>query len=194
MTERKTRRDHSGVWARVSPLAVPCCALAISATVGFFGGWAMRPADRAEPVRVEAAPIQVTLVDSRATEYSAQDLELLALTIYQEAGADTCSDATRQMVGEVVLNRVADDRFPGTIFDVVLQRAQYGRLHWTGPVWPDRAELPQEAHAVQRAYDCAAALLSGSVARLLPADVVYQAEFPQGVETVAHQDGLYFCR
>lgn len=122
------------------------------------------------------------------------DLELLALVIYQEAGGDMCSDECRQMVGEVVLNRVKDKRYPCTIEGVITQRAQYGRLHWTGPVWPERANNPGEQHAVERAYATAWALLIDDVERLLPEDVIYQAEFEQGKETVAEADGFYFCR
>lgn len=124
--------------------------------------------------------------------YSEEDLEMMALVIYQEAGGDACSDDTRLMVGNVVLNRVADDRFPDTIEEVLLQERQYGRLCWTGIQWPERADKPEEAHAVERAYKCAEEVLNGT--RLLPDDVVWQAEFPQGTETVAEQDGFYFCR
>lgn len=141
---------------------------------------------------------QVEILTNCAVEAEVEEqidertLELLALVIYQEAGGDGCSDETRRMVGEVVLNRVASSRYPNTITEVLLQRAQYGRLHWTGLVWPERASSPGEAHAVARAYDCAAQVLTGE--RLLPTDVIYQAEFPQGNETLAHVDGFYFCR
>ena len=134
-----------------------------------------------EPVEIPAA-------------YTEEQLEILALIIYREAGGDACSDETRQMVGEVFLNRVESDLYPDTFAEVATQRAQYGRLHWTGLVWPDRAALPQEAHAVERAYEAAEALLDGAVERLLPEDAIFQAEFPQGTETLAEQDGLYFCR
>lgn len=139
---------------------------------------------------------QVLTVEEKPTEpaYSPEELELLALVIYQEAGADACSDKTRQMVGEVALNRVESPRYPDTLRDVLLQPYQYGRLHWTGLVWPERAELPQEAHAVARAYDVAEGLLTGVVDRLLPSDAVYQAEFAQGTETLATADGFYFCK
>lgn len=129
-----------------------------------------------------------------AIQYNVEDLETLALVIYQEAGADACSDDTRQMVGEVFLNRVADDRYPDTFQEVATQHRQYGRLHWTGLLWPERASQEVEAYAVQRAYEMAEALMTGTVARLLPEDVIYQAEFTQGTETVAEADGFYFCR
>lgn len=124
--------------------------------------------------------------------YTEEELEWLALVIYQEAGADACSDDTRLKVGTVVMNRVADDRFPGTIEEVLLQEAQYGRLHWTGLVWPERASTEEEAHAVERAYRCAERILMGE--RFLPADVIWQAEFTQGTEVVCEQEGFYFCR
>lgn len=122
------------------------------------------------------------------------DLDLLALVIYQEAGGDDCSNETRQMVGEVALNRVADDRYPDTLHGVLTQRSQYGRLHWTGIQWPDRAENPGEQEAVQRAYRIAEDLLVDDCDRLLPEDVIYQAEFEQGTEIVAEAPGFYFCR
>lgn len=154
-----------------------------------------------EPVDVVEVPFEPEVVQVVAEieapaepeqTYSEEDLEMLALVIYQEAGGDACSDETRLMVGNVVLNRVADDRFPDTIEEVLLQERQYGRLHWTGLVWPERASQSVEAHAVQRAYDCAERVLNGE--RLLPEDVIWQAEFVQGTEVVAQQDGFYFCR
>lgn len=124
--------------------------------------------------------------------YTEKELEYLALVIYQEAGGDKYSDDTRLKVGTVVMNRVADSRFPDTIFDVILQRSQYGRLHWTGPTWPSRRWNKNEAHAVERAYDIAERIMNGE--RALPKDVVYQSEYIQGTEIVAQQDGFYFCR
>ena len=153
------------------------------------------PAELPEPTPTpeptpEPDPVEFEEIDA-APSYTEAALEMLALVIYQEAGGDACSDDTRLKVGTVVMNRVADDRFPGTIEEVLLQERQYGRLHWTGLVWPARAELPQEAHAVARAYECAERILSGE--RYLPEDVIFQSEYVQG-EIVAQQDGFYFCR
>ena len=183
---------------------LPLLALLLWAMIGAFylGLWAadrMAADDEAvEAEAVQAEPEQIISVLTSAPviedepSYTAEDLETLALLIYQEAGGDACSDDTRRKVGTVVLNRVDSDNYPDTIQEVALQRKQYGRLHWTGLVWPERASQPQEAHAVARAYDCAEQLLTGD--RALPSDVIYQAEFVQGREVVAHQDGLYFCR
>lgn len=127
-----------------------------------------------------------------APVYTERELELLACVIYCEAGSDTISDETRRMVGEVVLNRVAHPDYPDSIEAVLTQRGQYGRFHWTGVVWPARASRSAEAHAVERAYECAEAVFAEE--RLLPEDVIYQAGFRQGRECVASAPGFYFCR
>ena len=183
---------------------LPLLALLLWAMIGAF--YLGLCAAGRQPAEVEAAEVETMQVEQTQLvsvltaapsveddpSYTEEDLETLALIIYQEAGGDACSDDTRLKVGTVVLNRVASDIYPDTIQEVALQRAQYGRLYWTGLEWPERASLPQEARAVARAYDCAEQLLIGD--RALPSDVIYQAEFVQGTEVVAHQDGLYFCR
>ena len=143
-----------------------------------------------EPTTVETTEPEPT--EETSPPYSQEELEMLALVIYQEAGSDACEDTTRLMVGTVVMNRVADPRFPNTIYDVLTQKYQYGRLHWTGIVWPERAGYESEKHAVERAYQLAERILLGE--RALPEDVIWQAEFVQGSEVVAYQDGTYFCR
>ena len=124
--------------------------------------------------------------------YTDEELELLACVIYCEAGSDSISNETRRMVGEVVLNRVASEQYPDTIKEVLTQKGQYGRFHWTGVVWPTRASKSVEAHAVERAYECAVACFTED--RLLPTDTIYQAGFVQGREVVAQAPGFYFCR
>lgn len=166
----------------------------VALAVGFLLGFTLDPVQEpaAAAAVVEVVELPALPVDEPVKTYTDEDLEVLALIIYQEAGSDSCSDETRLMVGNVVLNRVASPRYPDTIKEVALQRSQYGRLHWTGLVWPARASKEVEAHAVQRAYDCAEELLNGI--RVLPEDVIFQSEFVQGTEVVAYQDGTYFCR
>lgn len=123
--------------------------------------------------------------------YTEEELELLALVIYQEAGGDACSDETRLRVGAVVLNRVEHPEFPDTLYDVVTEERAYGELYWTGPVWPKRASYDCEANAVARAYTIAERVLEGE--RVLPEDVIFQSEYIMG-EIVAYSDGMYFCR
>lgn len=195
------RKEYTPAW----PFVVGIVALLVLS--GGFGFGLIRALELSavdlEPVAsvVIEAPVVETVEPVEPVEeepiieeqtYTDEDLDTLALIIYQEAGGDACSDETRRMVGTVVLNRVESTRFPNTIKEVALQRAQYGRLYWTGLKWPERASKAVEAHAVARAYEVAEQLLNGD--RALPADVVYQAEFTQGTEVVAHQDGIYFCR
>lgn len=123
--------------------------------------------------------------------YTDEQLEILAIIIYQEAGGDKCSDDTRLKVGSVFLNRVNSPLFPDTFEEVATAERQYGTLYWTGIKWPERAAHEQESHAVERAYTLAKQLLiEGSI---LPDNVIWQAEFPQGDGTYCDQDGIYFC-
>ena len=124
---------------------------------------------------------------------SSRELELLTCVIYCEAGSDAISDETRRMVGDVVLNRVNDSRFPDTILGVLTQRQQYGRFHWTGVVYPDRAQNASEAHAVARARDIARELLEGRHSSLYGEGYIWQAEFKQGSGCV-QSDGIWFGR
>lgn len=158
-----------------------------------YNGYPIVPIPEKVLARMSEPTPEPEPVEEESITYTEEELEMMALVIYQEAGGDACSDDTRLKVGTVVMNRVADERpwLPDTIEEVLLQEDQYGRLHWTGLVWPDRAELPQEAHAVARAYECAARILSGE--RYLPEDVIFQSENIMG-EIVAEQDGFYFCR
>lgn len=121
-----------------------------------------------------------------------QCLELLARAIYAEAGGDDCSDETRIMVGNVILNRIRCEWYPDTMEAVLTQKRQYNTFYWTGVIWIERASNPSEKDAVERAYKCAERVLLGE--RILPEDVVFQSEYIQGTEIVAHQDGIYFCR
>ena len=163
--------------------------LAASAVFGFCWGY------NTDPVLPDVAAAQTVDLPrevevAQVAEINPIELEMMALVIYQEAGGDACDDETRLMVGTVVMNRVADERFPDTIEDVLLQKGQYGRFYWTGLVWPERAGKEVEQHAVARAYECAERILQGE--RALPADVVWQSEHIQGY-VVEERDGLYFC-
>lgn len=141
-----------------------------------------------EPIYI----IEDSLVfDEPVPTYTQEELDILALIVYQEAGGDAVSDDTRRLVAQVFLNRVADDRFPDTFYDVATAERQYGKLHWTGIEWPDRASAESEKHAVDRAYEIAKEVLE-SGEPVCPATVVFQAEFIQG-DVYAHQDRMYFC-
>lgn len=100
--------------------------------------------------------------------YTDNDLYVLSHIISAEAG--NCSEDMMLSVGSVVLNRVANDRFPDTIEEVVFQTdpVQYSPTI-NGSFWNDPTE---------GAIEVAERLLTeGSQ---IDASVVWQAEFPQG--------------
>ena len=130
-------------------------------------------------------------VEDTGPLYTEQELEILAIIIYQESGGNAYSDDTRRKVGSVFLNRVKSPYFPDTFEEVATARRQYGTLHWTGIKWPIEASYDTEANAVDRAYRIAEELLIGG--SILPDNVVWQAEFLQGDGLYSHQDGIYFC-
>lgn len=123
-----------------------------------------------------------------------EDVERLACVIYQEAGGDACCDMCRKRVADVVLNRVKDSRFKGTTIEEILTDAdpapQWGLYSVTGIVWPEKASLPGEEHAVERAWETALEVLEGSHSDLT-SDYIWCAEFPQG-SNVIECCGIYF--
>ena len=121
-----------------------------------------------------------------ARTYSDEDLYVLSHIISAEAG--NCSEDMMISVGSVVLNRVADDRFPDTIYDVVFQ---------TDPVqYSPTVNGAYYADPTEGAVEVAERLLTeGSQ---IDASVVWQAEFPQGngvYDTIESPWGtvMYFC-
>lgn len=116
--------------------------------------------------------------------YTDEDLYILSHIISAEAG--NCSEDMMLSVGSVVLNRVADDRFPDTIEEVVFQKGQYSPT-WNGAYYQEPTEGAQKV-AEQL-------LTEGSQ---IDASVVWQAEFPQGngvYDTIESPWGttMYFC-
>lgn len=148
-----------------------------------------------EPEVEETEPVTEPSVEPEPTEpeIDPDELEMLACVIYQEAGGDKHCDECRYRVGDVVLNRVEDSRFPDTMYKVLTAKAQYGRFYWTGIVWPDRASSSGEAHAVERAYAVAEDLLRGNHSPLYGEGYIWQAEFVQGSDNI-HCCGHYFGR
>ena len=116
--------------------------------------------------------------------YTDNDLYVLSHIISAEAG--NCSEDMMLSVGSVVLNRVADDRFPNSIEEVVFQEGQYAPT-WNGTYYDEPTEDAVEA---------AKTLLEGGA--VIDSSVVWQAEFPQGqgvYDTIESPWGMvmYFC-
>lgn len=136
------------------------------------------PEESTEPTEAptETEPIETT----EPSTVNDEAAELLAIVIYQEAGSDSICDECRRRVGDVVLNRVASDRFPDSIYGVLTQQSQYGSFCYTGVVWPSRASYSGEAHAVERARRIAKEILNGQHSELYGNGYVWQAQFVQG--------------
>lgn len=101
------------------------------------------------------------------------ELDILAATVYHEAGSNECTDRHQQLVAQVVINRVLSNEFPNTIYDVVTQGnpVQYEN---NGAI----LGLAKSKNIPQRCYDNAILALRGEVN--CPYDVVWQANFVQG--------------
>lgn len=106
------------------------------------------------------------------TEY---DLDLLAAVIFYEAGSDCCTDERQQLVGQVVINRMNDSRFPDTIYGVITD-TKYCVQYSTA----DDVVANAGNHNIipQRCYDNALVILNGEID--CPTDVIFQANFKQG--------------
>lgn len=144
-----------------------------------------------EPTETVPEVTESPVIEETVPIVNRDDVELLARVIYQEAGADFVCDDCRRRVADVVLNRVESEYFPDTIEDVLTQKSQYGRFHWTGVVWPARASHETEKHAVERAYRIAEEVLSGQHSDLYGKGYIWQAEFPQGKNNI-YCCGIYF--
>ena len=124
--------------------------------------------------------------------YSDYDYRLLAEVIMREQGDSRSPDEAQMLVGCVVLNRVANGGIGGrlenpTIMDVLLEPGQYPHPDWeiddgriTDQVWENTRKV------LEHEYEA-------------PADVLYQALFPQGsgIYKSFYNEGYgsttYFC-
>lgn len=75
----------------------------------------------------EPAVAEILKEEDLSEELWYDDLELLAQIVEAEAGNQDLTG--RRLVVDVVLNRVEDERFPGTIREVIYQRRQFSCLY-----------------------------------------------------------------
>lgn len=128
--------------------------------------------------------IDETETEAQPMEYTEEDLYVLSHIIQCEAGY--CEREMMEGVGSVVLNRVADERFPNTITEVVNQPGQYR---------PVTDGIFTSAQPTELVMEVSIDLLEwGSK---FPPEVVYQANFPQGSGTYltlsTSYSTMYFC-
>lgn len=114
------------------------------------------------------------------------DCRILANVLAHEC--PYCSDRQQELTAQVVLNRVADERFPASIRAVVEQPGQYHATYTQN--LPDYASASSE---LRRCFDAAIRALMGEVD--CPSDVIYQSQFKAlgagTYETITVDTGSY---
>ena len=114
----------------------------------------------------------------RLSQYTDEDIRILATTVFYEAGCTT--EEMREYVAQVVLNRVADRRFPNTIYSVVTQPGQYAGDYVTAAA--TQAIKDKDArngtHYYNTCVNSAKKAMMGKVD--MPSNVIFQANFTQG--------------
>lgn len=123
---------------------------------------------------------QQSLIIAPKYTYTDEDFWYLSHVIAAECGADWCKDETLFYVGSVVLNRVESDVFPNTIKEVVLSPGQYAPAAYLSNYEPSERVIEVTTELLEQ----------GSV---LPAEVVYHANFTQGSGVHVVSDTIYFC-
>lgn len=112
-------------------------------------------------------------------EINQDDLYALAHIIMGEG--EGCSWEYKVATGSVILNRVADERFPSTVIGVIFDPNQWA------PTWDGRYYLEPN----QECWDAAEyVLVNGSQ---LPSDVVWESAVVQGKYIYQQLEGIYFC-
>lgn len=132
------------------------------------------------PVIEETEPADIPTEETQSL-YSDEEIELLAMAIYMEVGSDSICNDCRRYARDVILNRVADSRYPNTIYGVLTDPGQYYAFG-NGVYWPNSANSPYEAHAVERAREIAREVQYGQYSGIYGNGYIYQAQFVQGYE------------
>lgn len=135
----------------------------------------------------EPEPTVRTTVDLAA-------LRSLALVNYMEAGEDGCCNECRRRICDVVLNRVADDRWANTIDGVLTEYCQFSYF-WIDLDWPERANSMGEQHAIERAYMIAEEVLMGKHSDVYQKGYVYYQGINRTPDYIVCYDcGIWFSR
>lgn len=79
-----------------------------------------------QPLKAHAAPPGYAKYGEFAEEQYCDDLQLLGCIVWAEAGNQDIHG--KELVADVVLNRVDDPRFPDTIREVIFQKGQFSTV------------------------------------------------------------------
>lgn len=112
-------------------------------------------------------------------KYSEQDLQCMTMNLYREATTKAQFRKDDMLaIGQVVLNRIEDKRYPDTVCDVVYQRKQFS---WTNSKRLRTVNLPKLNKLEQEAYAQAEAvaleILSGEYVAPVADATHYHADY-----------------
>ncbi len=113
-----------------------------------------------------------------APAYSEEDLYWLSRVVFAEAGCDWFPDWVQRDVASVVLNRVADPRYPNTIKDVIFDPGQYSCVN-SGSIY----NTPTQ----KVINNCKYVLENGST---LPSNIIGQSSYAWGPIYKSYYDSV----
>lgn len=138
--------------------------------------------DKKPDAEAASEPIKNTsITDVPVKTVDEDELYMLSHLMFAEGGCDYYPDELSYYIGSVVLNRIASEDFPDTMEEVIFQKGQY-ECTWLGTYYNDPPE---------KCIEMAQTLLQNG--SMLPANVVFQAEFTQGSGTYVKIANTYFC-
>ena len=180
-----------GIWIREEDALKIAAVIVFSVATSWWllSGVPEQPVEK--PVQTEvvaSVPVEeeVELVAIDQTEALAMGIDAV---ISSECKSEWVSDTTMIMVGNVILNRTNDSRYPDTVDQVLMQPYQFSCFSTAGLKWVGKAA--DDASIRERCMNAAEAVMNGE--RLLNYGVVYVSSGKQGT-VEAQLDGLYFCR
>lgn len=146
---------------------------------GFKGAWVFDKSEMsADPfiyVEEEKPQVECRYPDIRFTK---EELELFAKIVWLEARGESAEG--QQAVAEVIINRLAADNFPNTLYWVIHAEGQFPSV-----------EKLHEAEPTQTQYEAIEAALNGPY--ILPEDVVFYATYKVNSNVWGQIGGHWFC-
>ena len=191
-------KGHSAITLEDCLKGAAALSIGILACVWLFtSSRAEMPVEETEPlvetVVIENVGEDAHINEAEAVVISVDQTEALAMgidaVISSVKGTENASDVTMLMVGNVILNRVEDNRYPDTVDQVLMQPYQFSCFSESGMKWVGRAATDPVWQ--QRCLDAAERAMGGE--RMLSYGVVYVSSAKQGT-VEAQLDSLYFCR
>lgn len=123
--------------------------------------------------------ISTAVAQERISETDSTNIWWLSCALYHECRG--LNDEAQIAVASVIMNRVNSDKFPNTIFEVLVQPGQYAFVN-DEIIWGE----PDERAIKNAEY----VYWNGSQ---IPENVLFQAEFLQGSGAWKQIDNQYFC-